>query len=271
MLGYDRELNGTPLAFPGHLDVSKEGLGGIFPALKRLEYLDICNPNINTVRHPLQLQNVKRLDCRRSALRKRELRNLVSSIAALEIFYYHGSGNPWQNYATGQDICEVLAPHKDTLRFMALVGYYRQGSFMPLRQLRNLTVLKFTAEAFWDPTHEPILDEQALIAGLPPSLKYVVYEVDEKTWEGTIDAIIAYLLSAGKQHTLQGFQILLGDGKYSEVWDETTTLRFRDSIRAVAQRLEEMSESVIDRPRTGTVSVRSHFHIPVSFFAKFPF
>ncbi|KAI6772724.1 hypothetical protein HG530_003682 [Fusarium avenaceum] len=235
MVGYDLELDGTLSPFPGPLDISEDGLGGIFPALKRLGYLDICSPNIDTVRHPLQLQNIKRLYCRRFALRKKQLRSLVSSIAALEVFDYYGSGNPWQYYATGQDICEVLAPHKDTLRFMTLVGYYRQ------------------AEAFWDPDHEPILDEQALIAGLPPSLQCIAYEIDEKTWEGTIDAIIAYLLSAGKQHTLRCFQILLSGGKYAVVWDETATLRFRDSIRAIVQRVEEMSEQIIDRQRTGTL------------------
>lgn len=271
MVGYDLELDGTLSTFPGPLDISEDGLGGIFPALKRLGYLDICSPNIDTVRHPLQLQNIKRLYCRRFALRKKQLRSLVSSIAALEVFDYYGSGNPWQYYATGQDICEVLAPHKDTLRFMTLVGYYRQGSFMPLRQLRNLAALKFTAEAFWDPDHEPILDEQALIAGLPPSLQCIAYEIDEKTWEGTIDSIIAYLLSAGKQHTLRCFQILLSGGKYAVVWDETATLRFRDSIRAIVQRVEEMSEQIIDRQRTGTVSVKSHVDTPFPFFVKFPF
>ncbi|CAJ0553411.1 Ff.00g119230.m01.CDS01 [Fusarium sp. VM40] len=173
MAGYDQALNGTLSEIPGHLDVSQEGLGGLFPALKRLKFLGICSPNINTVRDPFQLQSVTRLDCQRFALRKDQLRKFISPIAALELFNYHACGNGRETFATGQDICEVLAPHKDTLRIMSICTYYAEGSFMPIRQLENLQSISFTPEAFWNPMNKPILDEQALVSALPPSLKHV--------------------------------------------------------------------------------------------------
>jgi hypothetical protein len=271
MVGYDDELNGTISEIPGHLDVSEEGLGGLLAALKHLRYLSICCPNISTVGDPLPLQNVTRLDCQRFALRKDQLQHIVSSTSALEIFDYHACGNSLENFATGEEVCEVLAPHKNTLWSMSISTYYRGGSFMPIRQLENLQYLFLTAEAFWNPINEPILDEQALVVALPPSLTHIKYILDEKTWEGSIDAVIAYLLSIGKQHTLRSFQIWLDDGKIGMAWDEARDLRYRASVRAIAKRLRQMSESILDRSKTGIVSVRCRSHIPVQLVAAYFF
>ncbi|KAM0199142.1 hypothetical protein ACHAPA_001627 [Fusarium lateritium] len=264
MVGFDREIPGTQSEYPGPLDLSKEGLGGIFPALRHLRHLSIFQPNINTVRDPLQLQHVAKLDCKAFSLRKKQLRTLISAPAALKVFSYTSCYRDEEEFATGQDICELLTPHKDTLWQLWAITYYSGGSFMSMRRLENIRSLIITVEGFWNPIDEPILDEQALVAAFPPSLKDVQLWIDENNWTGIIDAIITYLLSAGKQHTLRLVYINLTSGPWSVVWDETRILRFQESLRAIDQRLEEMSDSITDRPKTGTVKtmVKSQTSIP---------
>ncbi|WZH44343.1 uncharacterized protein QYS62_005365 [Fusarium acuminatum] len=137
--------------------------------------------------------------------------------------------------------------------------------------LENLRWLEITVEGFWDPIDVPSLDEQALVAALPPSLQFVELRVEEHNWKGIIDAIITYLLSAGKQHTLRSCQIVLTSGVMPIVWDEENTLQFRSSLRAIDQRLEEMSDSITDRPKTGKLRTRIYGPSPIPSGSGIPF
>jgi hypothetical protein len=271
LVGHDNKHPKTVQEIPGPVDFSTEHLGGIFPAFKHLKRLAICYPDINTVRDPLQLQHVTHLDCKCIALRKQQLRNLISATAALERFMYSGLRIIGKAFATGQDICELLAPHKDTLRILVILTYYAGDSFISIRRLENLRWLEITVEGFWDPIDVPSLDEQALVAALPPSLQFVELRVEEHNWKGIIDAIITYLLSAGKQHTLRSCQIVLTSGVMPIVWDEENTLQFRSSLRAIDQRLEEMSDSITDRPKTGKLRTRIYGPSPIPSGSGIPF
>jgi hypothetical protein len=270
LVGHDSKFPETPEDNPRPVDFSKERLGGMFAAFKHLRYLGICHPDINTVRDPLQLQHVTHLNCKCIALRKKQLRNFISAPTALELFIYSGLQTVGEAFATGQDICELLAPHKDTLRVLTILTYYAGGSFMPMRQLENLQWVTVTAEGFWNPIDEPSLDEQALVDAFPPSLQVVYLQIEEHNWKGIIDAIITYLLSAGKHHTLRLFYIDLTDGM-RPVWDEARTLRFRESLRAIGQRLEEMSDSITDRSKTGKVRTRIYRPPSLPYSSQFSF
>ncbi|KAM0562026.1 hypothetical protein ACHAPJ_002468 [Fusarium lateritium] len=177
------------------VDVSNRGFAGILPALDDLRHIAIWNPDRESIQHPLAFQNIRTLCFGNVSLNKRQLRCFVSATGPLEDFVYGGRAyHP--DAVSGQEVFEILALKKDTLRAAKVVTHKTADYFTAGSRLINLEILALEYDTLWSPrpgsTH---LEEHALVGAFPPSLEGIQISVFHEHLEGMRGALINYILS----------------------------------------------------------------------------
>ncbi|KAF4437131.1 hypothetical protein FACUT_5892 [Fusarium acutatum] len=153
--------------FYNPLDLSEGSIGGFIAALPNLQSLEAVNPCRRTLRGPL------------------------------ESFLYIGAYCYGANFCSIQDICEVLALRKNTLKVLIAVPAHTADNFTAGARLLNVQYMRMALEYIWllVPDDE-IRDDQILVRGLPPCLKTVHFDAAENILEDLLDAVITYIQSS---------------------------------------------------------------------------
>ncbi|QGI62547.1 hypothetical protein CEK26_006510 [Fusarium fujikuroi] len=177
--------------FHNPLDLSEGSIGGFVAALPNLQSLETVNPCRQKLRDPLQFRNIHQISLRNTILSKEALRLLVSATGPLESFLYIGSYCYGANFCSIQDLCEVLALRKSTLKWLVAVPVHTAYNFTAGTRLLNsgLPVLD-----------DDIRDDQLLVRGLPPCLERVQFDAAENILEDLLDAVITYIQSSYRKN-----------------------------------------------------------------------
>lgn len=183
--------------FHNPLDLSEGSVGGFIAALPKLQSLEAVNPCRRTLRDPLQFRNIRHITLRSTILSREALRLLVSATGPLESFLYIGSYCYGVNLCSIQDLCEVLALRKNTLKWLLAVPIHTAYNFTAGTRLLNVQYMRMTLEDIWLPVlDDDIRDDQLLVRGLPPRLEKVQFDAAENILEDLLDAVITYIQSS---------------------------------------------------------------------------
>ncbi|KAM0346425.1 hypothetical protein ACHAPU_005489 [Fusarium lateritium] len=186
------------------LDLSQDGIGGILPALKSLQSVEIISPVVGTARDLSQLHNIVDLAFVEAALTKEDVQAIVSTIARLEVFSYIQFAVPGDKCASGQEICQALALRKDTLQAVHIHCFESSGPFAAATQLVNVKVMSIMADAIWNPSEDqPVMDRQALIGSFPPSLKRLDFMIHHLDAREMMAAFMSYIVSVCRSHRMR--------------------------------------------------------------------
>ncbi|KAM0562025.1 hypothetical protein ACHAPJ_002467 [Fusarium lateritium] len=181
------------------VDLSATGMGGVFPALNRLEVLTVSNPDPSSIHAELSLQGLRILRLANICITKEQLQTLVGVPTRLEEFAFHEIGSASNGAVTSDEIFEVLSAKKDTLKRVVVKMDSGQQSLTSFKELVNLEKLRVNWRAFCDVfelafNHQD-LDDQALINVFPSSLHTLRVEAGKKSLEKIREALIAYINS----------------------------------------------------------------------------
>ncbi|KAF4490301.1 hypothetical protein FAGAP_10931 [Fusarium agapanthi] len=180
------------------LDIKQDcSIGGFIAALPNLQSLEAVNPCRQTLRDPLQFLNVRHIALRSTTLSKEGLRLLVSATGPLESFLYMGAYCFGVNFCSIQDICEILALRKNTLKMLIAVPAHTAYNFTAGRRLLIVQYMRMALEGIWLPVlDDDIRDDQILVRDLPPCLETVHFDAAENILEDLLDAFITYIQSS---------------------------------------------------------------------------
>ncbi|KAF5580894.1 hypothetical protein FPCIR_10459 [Fusarium pseudocircinatum] len=182
--------------FLNPLDLSEGSIGGFIAALQSLQSLEAMNPNRRTLRDPLQFHNVRHIALRSTILRQEDLRLLISATGPLESFLYVGAYYFGAEFCSIQDICEILALRKDTLKALIAVPAHTAHEFTTGARLLNVRYMRMALKDIWLPViDDEIRDDQILVRGLPPCLETLHFDAAEDILEDLLGAIITYIQS----------------------------------------------------------------------------
>ncbi|KAF5234194.1 hypothetical protein FANTH_12230 [Fusarium anthophilum] len=237
------------------LNLPEGSIGGFIAALPNLQSLEAVNPSRQTLRDPLQFLNVRRIALRSTILSKEGLRLLISATGPLEYFLYTGAYCFGDNFCSIQDICEILALRKDTLKVLIAVPAHTAYDFTAGRRLLNVQHIRMALEDIWLPVlDDDIRDDQILVRGLPPCLETAYFDTADNILEDLLDAVITYIQSSyrkdPKDQVLKIVHILVC--MYS---DRKTTEQSPDSIHNSALKL--IQEKCGDFLKHGKVDLRA--------------
>ncbi|KAF5529158.1 hypothetical protein FMEXI_14318 [Fusarium mexicanum] len=166
------------------LNLSEGSIGGFIAALPNLQSLEAVNPSRQTLRDPLQFLNVGRIALRSTILSKEGLRLLISATGPLEYFLYMGAYCFGDNFCSIQDICEILALRKDTLKVLIAVPAHTSYDFTAGRRLLNVQHMRMALEDIWLPVlYDDIRDNQILLRGFPLCLETVYFDAADNILE----------------------------------------------------------------------------------------
>ncbi|KAF5530407.1 hypothetical protein FNAPI_13567 [Fusarium napiforme] len=179
------------------LDLSEGSIGGFIAALPNLQSLEALNPNRRTLRDPLQFRNVRHIALRSTILSQEALRLLISATGPLESFLYVGAYCFGAEFCSIQDICEILALRKNTLKALIAVPAHTAYEFTAGARLLNVRYMRMALEDIWLPVlDDETRDDQLLVRGLPPCLETVHFDAAEDILEDLLDAVITYIQSS---------------------------------------------------------------------------
>ncbi|KAF5578929.1 hypothetical protein FPANT_9801 [Fusarium pseudoanthophilum] len=183
--------------FLNPLDLSEGSIGGFIAALPNLQSLEAMNPNRRTLRDPLKFRNVRHIALRSTILSQEALRLLISATGPLESFLYVGAYCFGAEFCSIQDICEILALRKNTLKALIAVPAHTAYEFTAGARLLNVRYMRMALEDIWLPViDDEIRDDQILVRGLPPCLEAVTFDAAENILEDLLDAVITYIQSS---------------------------------------------------------------------------
>ncbi|KAF5678037.1 hypothetical protein FDENT_9091 [Fusarium denticulatum] len=183
--------------FLSPLDLSEGSIGGFIAALPGLQSLIVVNPNRRTLRDPLHFRNVRHIALRSTILRQEDLRLLISATGPLESFLYVGAYCYGAEFCSIQDICEILALRKNTLKALIAVAAQAAYEFTTGARLLNVRYMRMALEDIWLPgIGDEIRNDQILARGLPPCLENVHFDAAENILKEFLDAVITYIQSS---------------------------------------------------------------------------
>ncbi|KAJ4268824.1 hypothetical protein NW762_002894 [Fusarium torreyae] len=175
--------------------LSNHGFAGILPAFDDLRHIAIWHPGREPIQHPLAFQNIRTLCFGNASLSRRQLHSLVSATGPLEDFVY-GGRTYHPDAVSGEEVFEILALRKDTLKAAKVVTHKTTKCFAAASQLTNLEILTLEYDTFWQPSPgNTQLDDQALVGAFPASLEGIQISVFHEHLEGMREALINYILS----------------------------------------------------------------------------
>ncbi|KAF5659110.1 hypothetical protein FCIRC_12631 [Fusarium circinatum] len=237
------------------LNLSEGSIGGFIAALPNLQSLEAMNPSRQTLRDPLQFLNVRRIALRSTILSKEGLRLLISATGPLEYFLYMGAYCFGDNFCSIQDICEILALRKDSLKVLIAVPAHTAYDFTAGRRLLNVQHMRMALENIWLPVlDDDVRDDEILVRGLPPCLETVYFDTADNILEDLLDTVITYIQSSyrkdPKDQVLKIVHILVC--MYS---DQETMEQSPDSIHNSAPKL--IQEKCGDFLKHGKVVLRA--------------
>ncbi|KAH7267600.1 uncharacterized protein BKA55DRAFT_712247 [Fusarium redolens] len=172
--------------FHNPLDLSEGSIGGLMSALPNLQHVELMNPSRRTLRDPRQLHNIRHIAPRSVVLGREELRVLVSATGPLESFLYQGASCHGAEYSSIQDICEVLALRKNTLKELTTATSFPADNFTAGARLINVHYMRMALEDICFPAPGiAVQDDQILYIG-----KFLVYMYsDRETMEHSPNSI----------------------------------------------------------------------------------
>ncbi|KAF4991965.1 hypothetical protein FGRMN_7519 [Fusarium graminum] len=253
---YDRR---DQMEFPDGPDLSPDRIGGILPALKNLYQICLYNPVGGTIQDLPQLQNFSRLALVNAALERKDLQNILEATTRLENFMFRSLIRRSNvTLLSTEEICEVLALRKNTLRTLDIYTLYPSERFTAASRLTNVTSMDITAQSIWAPTQdEPVMDEHALIAAFPPSLECIRFIINHSYGRGMIEAIINYIDSTcgpGRNRILSYVEILVTHR--TERADDPPSAEYLETWAALTERVEQRMRPMRGRPRFKMVQSR---------------
>ncbi|KAF4948488.1 hypothetical protein FSARC_13725 [Fusarium sarcochroum] len=199
-LGHGGQINLDDDFMP--VELSEAGMGGVFPAFNKLEVLTVSNLCPFSIHAGLSLQSLRILRLTNIRIIKEQLQTLVDIPTSLEEFAFHEMGDAslsLDGAITSEEIFEVLASKKDTLKRVVVKMDSGQERLTSPSQLVNLEKLKVNWQAFCDAfelaRHHQDLDNQALVNVFPSSLNTLSLEASGRSLERIREAVIAYINS----------------------------------------------------------------------------